>query len=182
MRALIGGKGTEWVREDRELPEQLGAIRIQVMAAALNRADLYALDGSYATNSQGDGPFVAGLEVAGVVETSSLLAPHLPVGTRVMGITAGAFADYALCHPRLVLPIPDNLGFDAAATLPVGLTEHHPGTVIEISDVGGTKRLVFDLVRMAAANWDGSNPIQAIDAGLIGGDPAAMTAMFEALG
>ncbi|MFE3259429.1 alcohol dehydrogenase catalytic domain-containing protein [Nocardia sp. NPDC059091] len=90
MRALIGGKGTEWAREDRELPEELGAIRIQVMAAGLNRADRYALDGSYTANSQGDGPFVAGMEVAGVVETSSLLAPHLPVGTRVMGITAGA--------------------------------------------------------------------------------------------
>lgn len=36
---------------------------------------------------------------------------------------------------------------------------------------------------MAAANWDGSNPIQEIDANLIGGDPAAQAAMPpEALG
>ncbi|MGW4121234.1 zinc-binding dehydrogenase [Nocardia sp. NPDC004711] len=142
MRALIGGKGTEWVREDRELPEQLGAIRIQVMAAGLNRADLYALDGSYTANSQGDGPFVAGMEVAGVVETSSLLAPHLPVGTRVMGITAGAFADYALCHPRLVVPIPDNLGFDAAATLPVGLITEHDALVTQAGFTPGDTVLI----------------------------------------
>ncbi|MFD8818458.1 VOC family protein, partial [Streptomyces sp. NPDC059627] len=61
-------------------------------------------------------------------------------------------------------------------------TEHHPGTVIEISDAGGSKKVVFDLIRLAAANWDGTNPIQEIDAGLIGGDPAAMTAMMEAFG
>ncbi|HEY5879258.1 MAG TPA: hypothetical protein VIU11_10120 [Nakamurella sp.] len=40
----------------------------------------------------------------------------------------------------------------------------------------------FDLIKMAAANWDGSNPIQEIDANLIGGDPAAQAAMLEALG
>nr|WP_236566786.1 hypothetical protein [Nocardia sp. CY41] len=61
-------------------------------------------------------------------------------------------------------------------------TEHQPGTVIEISDVGGAKKFVFDLVKPAAANWDGSNPIQAVDAGLLGGDPTVMTVMLEALG
>ncbi|BDT90983.1 hypothetical protein IFM12275_09590 [Nocardia sputorum] len=61
-------------------------------------------------------------------------------------------------------------------------TEHHSGTVIEISDVGGTEKFVFDLVKMAAAHWDGSHPIRTIDTGLLGGDPAVMTAMLEALG
>ncbi|MFF0613277.1 hypothetical protein ACFYUD_31885 [Nocardia tengchongensis] len=46
MRALVGGKGADWILENRDLPEQLGAVRVQVMAAGLNRADLYALDGS----------------------------------------------------------------------------------------------------------------------------------------
>ncbi|NDK89333.1 VOC family protein [Gordonia desulfuricans] len=61
-------------------------------------------------------------------------------------------------------------------------TEHHPGTVVEISDVGGTKRFVFDLVKLAADNWDWSNPIQEIDASLIGGDPAALAEIMAALG
>jgi hypothetical protein len=61
-------------------------------------------------------------------------------------------------------------------------TEHHPGTVIEISDLGGSKKFIFDLIKLAVANWDGSNPIQQIDAGLIGGDPAAQAAVLEALG
>src|SRR5437870_4412223 len=101
MRALIGGAGPEWQLRDIDIPHQLGAVRVQVMAAGLNRADLYALDGTYTANSQQAGEFTAGMEVAGVVETSSLLAPHLTAGTRVMGITVGAFADHALCDPRL---------------------------------------------------------------------------------
>jgi Glyoxalase/Bleomycin resistance protein/Dioxygenase superfamily len=38
-------------------------------------------------------------------------------------------------------------------------TEHDPGTMIEISDISGTKGQLFALVRQAAATWDGTNPI-----------------------
>ncbi|MEV0339036.1 zinc-binding dehydrogenase [Nocardia sp. NPDC050713] len=159
MRALIGGKGPDWVLEERGLPTQLGAIRVQVMAAGLNRADLYALEGDYTANSQGEGPFTAGMEIAGVVETSSPLAPHLPVGTRVMGITVGAFADYALCHPRLVVPIPDRLGFEEAATLPVGLITEHDALVTQagfrsgdsVLLVGGTSSIGLIGIQLAKA-------------------------------
>ncbi|MFD4507869.1 zinc-binding dehydrogenase [Streptomyces sp. NPDC058457] len=142
MRALIGGKADAWSLEETELPSQLGAVRIQVHAAGLNRADLYALEGTYTANSQGEGPFTAGMEVAGVVETGSPLAPHLPAGTRVMGITVGAFADYALCHPRLVVPIPDRLGFEEAATLPVGLVTEHDALVTQAGFTAGKSVLV----------------------------------------
>jgi len=132
MRALVGGKADSWVLEtDAPLPDQLGALRIQVHAAGLNRADLYALDGSYTANSQGEGPFTAGMEIAGIVERGSLLAPDLPTGTRVMGITTGGFADYALGHPRLMVPIPDSLSFEEAATLPVGLITEHDALVTQ---------------------------------------------------
>lgn len=143
MRALIGGKGTGWVLEELERPEQLGAIRVQVMAAGLNRADLYALDGSYTAAGQAEGKFTAGVEVAGIVERSSLLAPTLPIGTRVMGITAGAFADYALCHPRLVVPIPDHLSYVEAATLPVGLITEHDALVTQAGFTTGDTVLVI---------------------------------------
>ncbi|MFQ6395652.1 zinc-binding dehydrogenase [Nocardia sp. KC 131] len=159
MRALIGGNGPEWTVAEIERPEQLGAIRIQVMAAGVNRADLYALDGTYTAAGQSDGTFTAGMEVAGIVERSSLLAPDLAVGTRVMGITAGAFADYALCHPRMLVPIPDHLSFEEAATLPVGLiTEHDalvtqagftPGDTVLI--VGGTSSIGLVGIQLAKA-------------------------------
>ncbi|MFF3575050.1 zinc-binding dehydrogenase [Nocardia jiangxiensis] len=159
MRALVGGKGPEWELEEIPLPEQLGAIRIQVMAAGLNRADLYALGGSYTAAGQTAGTFTAGMEVAGIVERSSLLAPNLPVGTRVMGITAGAFADYALCHPRMVVPIPEHLGFEEAATLPVGLITEHDALVTQaeftVGDtvliVGGTSSVGLVGIQLARA-------------------------------
>ncbi|GAA14887.1 VOC family protein [Gordonia alkanivorans] len=60
-------------------------------------------------------------------------------------------------------------------------TEHHPASVVEISDVGGTKKFVFDLIKLATANWDGSSPIQEIDASLIRGDPTALAEIMEVL-
>jgi hypothetical protein len=41
-------------------------------------------------------------------------------------------------------------------------TEAHPGTVIEISDISGPKKMLFDLVRQSAEGWDGSDPIRTL--------------------
>lgn len=41
-------------------------------------------------------------------------------------------------------------------------TESHPGTVIEISDISGTKGKTFAHIRKAAEGWDGSDPIRRI--------------------
>ncbi|OBB84377.1 zinc-binding dehydrogenase [Mycolicibacterium peregrinum] len=159
MRALIGGAGPDWQLRDVDVPSQLGAARVQVMAAGLNRADLYALDGTYTANSQSDGESTAGMEVAGVIEISSPLAPDMKAGTRVMGITAGAFADYALCDPRLLVPIPDGLSFEQAAALPVGLITEHDALVTQggftagdtVLIVGGTSAIGLIGIQLAKA-------------------------------
>ncbi|OUZ10291.1 glyoxalase [Aeromicrobium sp. PE09-221] len=39
-------------------------------------------------------------------------------------------------------------------------TQGHPGTVVEISDVSGPKRAVFDFIRKSSIGWDGSKPIR----------------------
>ncbi len=41
-------------------------------------------------------------------------------------------------------------------------TETHPGTVIEMSDISGSKGKFFEHIRKAAADWDGSNPIRPV--------------------
>ncbi|MEW1718247.1 VOC family protein [Streptomyces sp. NPDC093109] len=41
-------------------------------------------------------------------------------------------------------------------------TETHPGTVIEISDIGGAKGELFATLREMAAAWDGTSPINRI--------------------
>ena len=38
--------------------------------------------------------------------------------------------------------------------------EGHPGTVIEMADATPTRMRIFDAVRAAAANWDGSDPVR----------------------
>lgn len=38
--------------------------------------------------------------------------------------------------------------------------EHHPGTCIELSEVLGPKGRMFDMIREAAENWDGSDPVR----------------------
>jgi hypothetical protein len=39
-------------------------------------------------------------------------------------------------------------------------TQGHPGTVIEISDISGTKGRTFAHIRKAAEGWDGSEPVR----------------------
>jgi hypothetical protein len=41
-------------------------------------------------------------------------------------------------------------------------TEHHPGTVVEISDVSGSKGRLFAHVRAAARDWDGRDPVRPL--------------------
>ncbi|MFC6489468.1 VOC family protein [Nitratireductor sp. GCM10026969] len=38
--------------------------------------------------------------------------------------------------------------------------EAHPGTVIELSEVVGPKGRLFDIIRAAAEEWDGSDPVR----------------------
>ena len=39
-------------------------------------------------------------------------------------------------------------------------TQAHPGTVVEISDISGSKGSFFEHIRKVAAGWDGSDPIR----------------------
>lgn len=41
-------------------------------------------------------------------------------------------------------------------------TEAHPGTVIELSDVSGPKKVMFDFIKKCSVGWDGSKPIRKV--------------------
>ena len=43
-------------------------------------------------------------------------------------------------------------------------TEAHPGTVVELSEISGSKGRVFEHIAEAARTWDGSDPIRRIGA------------------
>ena len=41
-------------------------------------------------------------------------------------------------------------------------TQAHPGTVVEISDISGSKGSFFEHIRRVATGWDGTNPIREV--------------------
>jgi hypothetical protein len=41
-------------------------------------------------------------------------------------------------------------------------TTGHAGTVIEISDIGGSNGRFFERVKAASTNWDGSDPVRVV--------------------
>ncbi len=43
-------------------------------------------------------------------------------------------------------------------------TESHPGTVVELSDIGGPKRALFKTIAEAADGWDGTVPVRPFPA------------------
>jgi NADPH:quinone reductase len=142
MRALIGGNGPHWQLEQANVPTvPPGLVRVRVIAAGINRADLLKLDGTYGT-SPTIGRFAAGMEFAGIVETEDAGSPHLPVGAPVMGVTAGAFADYALCLPELLLPMPESISFAEAAALPTALITEHDALVTQAGFTAGQSVLI----------------------------------------
>jgi hypothetical protein len=41
------------------------------------------------------------------------------------------------------------------------LTEGHPGTVVELSDIGGPKKQLFEAIAVASRDWDGADPVRS---------------------
>ena len=39
-------------------------------------------------------------------------------------------------------------------------TQAHPGTVVELSDIGGPKKRLFAVIAAAAEDWDGADPVR----------------------
>ena len=94
-----------------------GKVRIEVHAAGVSFADLLITKGLYQIKPVL--PFVPGLEVAGIV-TAAPDGSGVEVGARVAAhVFGGAFAEEADADPTMVVPIPGDGGFAAAAGLVV---------------------------------------------------------------
>jgi NADPH:quinone reductase len=120
-RALRAG-GPEVIEVGiEELPAlKPGEVLVRVAAAGLNHAETLVRSGSYVVRLPF--PYATGGEGAGTV-----IAPDsetLPVGTRVCwAAVLGSCADYLIAPASMLVPIPDALTFENAASLAVaGLT------------------------------------------------------------
>ncbi|MCQ2379100.1 MAG: NAD(P)H-quinone oxidoreductase [Victivallaceae bacterium] len=91
-------------------------VLIRVKAAAVNRADLMQKDGCYA--SPPGWPPWCGLEVSGVVEEAPETSGFKP-GDSVCALLGGGGYSEKVCAPAgMVLPAPEGLSFEEAASLP----------------------------------------------------------------
>lgn len=95
-------------------PEEL---LVRVHATALNRADLLQREGRYPP-PPGESE-ILGLEIAGVVAEKGERCPDWSVGDRVFGLLGGGgYAQYALIHRELAMPVPPSLSLEQAAAIP----------------------------------------------------------------
>jgi NADPH:quinone reductase-like Zn-dependent oxidoreductase len=84
-------------------------------AAGLNRGELIV---GHAVKAGGAAK-AAGAEGAGEVAKLGAGVSNLKVGERVMGRCAGSFAEYSLMDAREAVPVPKNLSWEEAASIPL---------------------------------------------------------------
>lgn len=122
-------------------PPGSGEARVRVEAVGLNFADLFACFGLYSATPKG--PFVPGLECAGVVEALGAPMegrPALRLGDRVMAVTRfGGYATRLNLDARLLHPIPEGWSFVEGAAYPVqALTAWYALCVLATPERGDT--------------------------------------------
>ncbi len=100
-----------------ELSIHHNEVKIEVHAAALNRADLLQRAGTYP--SPAGWPEWMGLEVSGVVvETGANVTRWKPGDSVCALLGGGGYAEYAAVPEDMVMPVPRGLSFEEAASLP----------------------------------------------------------------
>jgi NADPH2:quinone reductase len=120
MRAVVNTPGGTAPVELREVPEPdpgPNEVLVGVCAFSLNRGELR----SFVNNEEG---WIPGQDISGVVLKPAANGLGPPSGTRVVALTDEfGWAEQAAVPTHRVVPIPDNVSFAQAATLPVaGLT------------------------------------------------------------
>ncbi len=93
-------------------------VLVAVKASALNRADLLQRRGRY-NGPPGTRNDIPGLEAAGVVEAVGDRVVGWKAGDRVMALLGGmGYASKVVVHERMLMPVPPNLTFEEAASIP----------------------------------------------------------------
>ena len=118
--AVFGARGLE-LREVGKPQPKVGQILVRVRHAGLNRRDL--------TRMSGDEGRVPGMDWAGeVAEVGENVTAFKP-GDRVMCMGDGGYAEFAVANEAVSFPLPRDMGFDQAATLPLALLTMHDALV-----------------------------------------------------
>ncbi len=141
-----GGPEVLQVRERPDAPLGKGKIRIDVVAAGINFADVMARIGIYPDAPKP--PCVVGYEVAGTITELGEGVEDFTSGQRVIASTMfGGYASQVVVPATDVVPLPDALSFEQGAALPVnygtawagliGYGNLQPGERVLIHSAGG---------------------------------------------
>ncbi|KFF00591.1 zinc-binding dehydrogenase [Chryseobacterium formosense] len=105
--------------QDYPTPEISGdEVLIEVKAAGINRPDVFQREGNYPA-PEGVVADIPGLEVAGTIVKCGPDVVDFTVGERVCALLAGGgYAEYVAVREGQCLPIPGDLSFAEAASLP----------------------------------------------------------------
>jgi NADPH2:quinone reductase len=102
-----------------------GEVLVRVRAAGVNGADMMQRAGFYPA-PPGAPQDIPGLELAGEVAVVGDGAMRFKPGDRVMSIVAGGGqAELAVVHERILMPVPERLGWTEAGGLPEVFTTAH---------------------------------------------------------
>ncbi len=131
-----------------------GEVLISVRAAGVNYADAMRRRNQYLVHQEL--PFTPGSEVAGTVAEVGAGLEETSIGDRVVALVeAGGYAEYAVAPARALIPLPEGLGFDEAAAIPLqGLTAYH------ILKTSGALRTGESVLVHAAAGGVGTLAVQ----------------------
>lgn len=103
--------------DDLQVAEPIGAgeVEIEVKASSNNFRDIMICTGQMSDTR-------LGLECAGTVNRVGSAVHHLKVGQRVTVWSKDTHANYVRTDARLAQPIPDDMTYDVAATIPIIFT------------------------------------------------------------
>ncbi|WWC70351.1 uncharacterized protein I206_104301 [Kwoniella pini CBS 10737] len=106
-----------------------GEVLVDVHAAGLNFFDILQSQGKYQT--QPPLPFVLGAELAGTISKTSPIPKGCPYepGDKVFGYAQGSYAEHVTVSWKTLLPIPEGVSFEEAATIPLTTTTSYAALV-----------------------------------------------------
>ena len=122
MKAIVitqpGGPEVLQIQE-RPMPQYIaGEVLVKVAAAGINRPDVSQRKGRYPP-PPGASPDVPGLEIAGIIIETGSNVTRWKAGDKVCAlVTGGGYAEYCAAPAGQCLPVPENLTFVEAASLP----------------------------------------------------------------
>jgi NADPH2:quinone reductase len=156
------GPPSELVVEDVPSPEPgEGQVLVAVHAAGVNFPDTLIIQGKY--QFKPELPFSPGGEVAGIVRATGPGVTGIAPGDRVIAATTwGGYAEEVVAEAKRIIPMPDGMDFDTAATFVLTYgTSHHalkdraalqPGeTLLVLGAAGGVGLAAVELGKAMGA-------------------------------